>query len=160
MAREAALLFTDIVDSTSTTQRLGNDRAAHFGPSTAGALELGQSLIDEALPMLRIAADLSRAIGNRRVYGQVLRGLGAALLAHGNVDEARSAFEQALAIARSTTNRRIEATCLSAGRWNACELRFSVGRPARLDAQRWSGLDRTTACRHRCIRRRKGRRSP
>ena len=59
MAREAALLFTDIVDSTSTTQRLGNDRAAHFGPSTAGALELGQSLIDEALPMLRIAADLS-----------------------------------------------------------------------------------------------------
>ena len=28
MAREAALLFTDIVDSTSTTQRLGDDRAA------------------------------------------------------------------------------------------------------------------------------------
>ena len=37
MAASAALLFTDVVDSTQITQRLGDVRAAARGPSTTGA---------------------------------------------------------------------------------------------------------------------------
>ena len=68
MAREAALLFTDIVDSTSTTQRLGDDRAAALWAEhdrRARALlrkhsgrEIGRS--DGLLTLFETAADAAR----------------------------------------------------------------------------------------------------
>jgi tetratricopeptide (TPR) repeat protein len=47
------------------------------------------------------------------VQGHALRSLGGALLERGDYEAARSALEQALAIARAAANRRIEANCLA-----------------------------------------------
>src|SRR4029450_3827013 len=65
------------------------------------------------LQTVRTALELTRVTGNRRSQGHALRSLGGVLLERGEYDDARSAYEHAIAIARAGSNRRIEAHCLT-----------------------------------------------